>query len=527
MNQQLGNFFDALKGADAGTKVVIAVASAALIGTMAVVGLLAKDEHFVPVFPAVSNGDIPAVTKALADAGIRMELASGDGGNTVFVPRDQADNAKWAAFSAGAFTSTEKGILNGDASISSIFAGADEREQMTRAKEMEEIEHILEASDFIDFAEGYKRATTSTGFRGVARETASMVITTKHGRELTNGEKQAIRNIFQSALGMQPDEFSIVDQNGRMIHGGGDDQSGAFDDRVLELQNEYNQSEEQRIHRYFDDIYGPNLVKVILTSEFDTTQSTEVDRTVGDPVKVTGKNYTVKTPVGSTANPDGGGIAGASANVADGDGWGTENAAVVSPLGGAAGQMAETSETEETFAVPSTSTTTIRNQPMLKKLGVAVTIDKSLEDQKLQLEEQVKAMVRFDSSRSDTFSSKVATFHIPEVTEPAEGEGAAGAAPSGGLGMDALLERGVEIITALAFIFLLFKGLKSAKGSSVATAEGDLLAGASGEAELSEAEIDPEVLARAQVENLVTNNPERVAQILSNWVIEDRSAVKS
>jgi flagellar biosynthesis/type III secretory pathway M-ring protein FliF/YscJ len=40
-------------------------------------------------------------------------------------------------------------------------------------------------------------------------------------------------------------------------------------------------------------------------------------------------------------------------------------------------------------------------------------------------------------------------------------------------------------------------------------------------------EIAPEQLARAQVEDMVKNNPERVAQILSNWVIEDRNTVNS
>jgi flagellar biosynthesis/type III secretory pathway M-ring protein FliF/YscJ len=44
---------------------------------------------------------------------------------------------------------------------------------------------------------------------------------------------------------------------------------------------------------------------------------------------------------------------------------------------------------------------------------------------------------------------------------------------------------------------------------------------------MPEIEIAPEQLARAQVDDLVKNNPERVAQILSNWVVEDRNAVNS
>ncbi|MBC8451334.1 MAG: hypothetical protein H8D72_01360 [Planctomycetes bacterium] len=96
--------------------------------------------------------------------------------------------------------------------------------------------------------------------------------------------------------------------------------------------------------------------------------------------------------------------------------------------------------------------------------------------------------------------------------------------------MDMLIENAIELVTALAFIFLLLKGLKSTKGKKAAAAtaaEGTRSSGVPGSPGSAPIEISPEALARAQVEDLVQNNPERVAQILSNWVVEDRSPIKS
>ena len=115
---------------------------------------------------------------------------------------------------------------------------------------------------------------------------------------------------------------------------------------------------------------------------------------------------------------------------------------------------------------------------------------------------------------------------VPEVVETPEE-----ALPSGSsLPMELLIENAVELLTAAAFIFLLIKGLRRTKtkpaGQQSSGAEFTGMAGV-GKSTAGSIEISPEVLARAQVDDLVQNNPERVAQILSNWVVEDRSPIKS
>ena len=78
--------------------------------------------------------------------------------------------------------------------------------------------------------------------------------------------------------------------------------------------------------------------------------------------------------------------------------------------------------------------------------------------------------------------------------------------------METLLRRGVEIVTALVFLALLFKSLRS---SSKAADEDSAVA-------KPEDGIDPELLARAHVEELLKSDPEKIGSILSSWARDER-----
>ena len=78
---------------------------------------------------------------------------------------------------------------------------------------------------------------------------------------------------------------------------------------------------------------------------------------------------------------------------------------------------------------------------------------------------------------------------------------------------DGLFERGVELLAALAFLFVLFKSLKNGKF------KGDAEGAESDAGEAPEEEIDLELLARKRVEELLEKEPERVSALLSRWAL--------
>ena len=81
--------------------------------------------------------------------------------------------------------------------------------------------------------------------------------------------------------------------------------------------------------------------------------------------------------------------------------------------------------------------------------------------------------------------------------------------------METLLERGVEIISALAFVFLLMKSLRPPKKTD----------GEEETTEEDEPEVDPELLAHMRIEHLLDNEPEQVGRILTEWVREENEAM--
>lgn len=530
MNEQLRNFTEALKATDLGTKLVVTVTAVALVAAMAIVGVVSKETHHEVAFSGLTDAEFASVSTAIAEAGIEFETRRGDGVNVVMTTKDDTRKARQVAWAAGAISVQVKGILGSSGAASNIFAGADEREQLTREKDMSEIEKTIEVLDYITQAELYLPKNLPSAFSAQRKENVSMVVRTKGGRALTSGESYTLALTLQGALGFPMDKIMITDQAGRMIHGNQTADNAPIDGRTLEVQREYNLAEQERVNVELAKLFGPDKARVSISSEFDFSQSTVVSRLAQKPVEISKRTSTTETPVGA-ASAAPGGVAGSSSNIASsGDSWGVGEAALLT--GDAAPTpppSATTSETETASFIPTIDTTEIHNQPKLKRLSISLALDDSLIDKKAEVEANVKAMLGYDATRADSFSSMtmaILATPVPEVVEePAE------AAPAeSGLPMDMLIENAIELVTALAFIFLLLKGLKSTKGKKAAAAtaaEGTRSSGVPGSPGSAPIEISPEALARAQVEDLVQNNPERVAQILSNWVVEDRSPIKS
>ena len=542
MNDQLSNFFEAMKATDIGTKVVIAISAVALIGAIAVVGVVSNEEHFEVAFAGLTDGQFAAVSAAIAQAGIDMETYRGDGRSSILTRKSDIYKAKGAAFLASAISVQDKGILGNKGGTASVFAGMAEREQITREKEMSEIEKTIEELDFVTRAELVMPKTNPSALRASKKESVSMVVRTVGGRELSGQESASLAKMLQGALDIPMEKIVITDQAGRLIHGGVTEDASGIDGRALEMQREYNRLEEERINAFLAKVYGIDKARVMVSSEFDFTQSTVISRQSGKPVTISERKLTTNTPLGSTANDgNGGGIAGASSNVASsGDNWDDPNAAVVTGANGSAvPASAKTEETETASFIPTIDTTEIHNQPRLKRLSISLTLDDSLAGKMNAIGDSVKAMLSFDETRNDTFNAITTAIEpTPVIEAPDAPEGEAMPEEGGGMATETLIENGVEIVSAMAFIFLLLKGLKGSKktvqGSAAAAAAGTKATKGAKRGDLAgipdgagPAEVSPEVLARAQVDDLVQNNPERVAQILSNWVVEGRSPVKS
>jgi flagellar biosynthesis/type III secretory pathway M-ring protein FliF/YscJ len=142
----------------------------------------------------------------------------------------------------------------------------------------------------------------------------------------------------------------------------------------------------------------------------------------------------------------------------------------------------------------------------------------------------VKTAVGFVDQR-DAISSLTAAFATlkrdeqgkllpPPAVEPVEG-------PSRLTEM--MIDRSVEIVAALIFLFVLMKALKRKPDVTAQLAgqgSGSVDPNFSSLEEIEDPRIR-ELVARRQIDELIKNDPERVSLILSRWVTEDMKASRN
>jgi flagellar M-ring protein FliF len=166
---------------------------------------------------------------------------------------------------------------------------------------------------------------------------------------------------------------------------------------------------------------------------------------------------------------------------------------------------AQTKQDKKDYFAPVQTTQTVRTAPLLRRLSIALFLDESMGAAAEDLTASVKTAVGFDAARGDEISVTTIAFAAPEAA-PA---GAPEEAPSPLVSplVETLLRRGVEIASALVFLFVLFRGIKGARALATRPAA----------AEEAPSPAVVEMLARAKVAELIEKEPAKVGRILSEW----------
>jgi len=506
MNELLEKLLASLKSTSAGARLITVLVGGALVAVAALAAVVTNRPHYELAFAGLSDHELAEVCKALSTAGIPFEQSQPPGPFVVYVDRDRRSEAYMAAYGAGALDKPLEGILS-EGGVSSVFNSAEERAQSVRKREWQEMERMLEELDFVAGASVRTSAVAASSLFGGAAPTptASVTLNVLGGAELTDAQARTVANLVSRGLGIKPAELVISDQAGRSLYDGAVDTG---DERqikdLLTHQTEYDRRLAREANEVLSAILGDNKARVTVSSEWDFAQTTSSTESSEKGAVVQETKTSSEKPLGSSGST----TAGLSSNTLDPDAPGT------APAGSSASPLMEkTSEEKKSYAPSTKREQRVRVVPELKRLSVALFVDQAVQDA-ARLEEAVKTAVGFSEDRSDAFTSVVLPFATPPAVETPEGEApeAAPAAPNPLLEM--LLQRGIEIVSAVVFLVLLLKTLKGSKKQA---------ASAAAEASAAEAGpgLDPELLARAQIDELLRSDPAKVGEILSRWAREE------
>ncbi len=529
-------FFDGIVNASARTKFVALLAVVAVVAAIVIGGLVAGQPNFVMLDSGLDDSARAGVEKAMAGGGIRYKVSQPPAPYIVYVDEPQYYTAQNLIALSGALKEMPKGIDGSASGAASIFLSSQERQQSLLKREWQEMERQLESLDFVANANVTSSIPDSSPIRDKKPPTISVTLALKGLTELSREQSENVSKLVRFRFGVPPENVVISDQSGRTLFDpiraqglGTDPQS------LLEYASSYDRSLTDRVNRQLALAYGDKKALVNVISEWDHDQRTSVDETISPKgSKVSSKTTKTETPQGSSA-PAGGGPAGTSSNVAQDQGFGVDNAGTPAEPSAASTAKATSEETETTYENSHTKTQTVHSTPELKHISVSLLLDESLAAKKDEISKIVQAAVGFSDERKDVIEVGTTSFAVEskDTKDPAKP-----APPSGGMSpmVEMLLKRAIEIVSAIAFLFVLLKSLKGAKGAATRSNSAGSFAsdggapsssGSSGARGADEAEPDPEMLARARIEELVRTDPRRVGEILSRWASEGRSVARA
>jgi len=510
MKDVLQNLLEQIKLANGPTKFLAGLLVVVALAVAGIVSVRASNPHFVLLDVQPDEGQLAAVQAAIANRGIRFKTSLPPGPFSIWVEEGRQYEARNAIAVDSALVVDPRGIRTSTDGASAVWLGSMERVQQSLKRKWQETEKQLETYNWISKA----RVTTSTPNRSMLGryepETVAVVLQLRGLVQPSREQRDTVATIVRSAFGVPAENVTISDQHGNSLHNGSHDDSI---DEVLDFEVRYDRVATERIQRMLNESYGAGLATVSVKHSWDHDRVESVDETI-DPSKVLVSKLTSDT---STPTTDGvGGSTGTSANLVD-------------PTTGAAtpqatkSEPATTAESREEYALGKRTTHTLQNAPALKRVAVTLLLDESIQDQLASAEQWVKNAVGFDAERGDSFAGSTTRFSgvvrdesgnplPPEPVEPPE-------APNEIVSL--LLERGVEIVAAIAFLLVLLKSLKRSKPSTTDAATVNANSSAAAEAE---PEVDLELLAKKQIEELVQSDPARVGALLASWATETEVA---
>jgi flagellar M-ring protein FliF len=528
MNFELNNLFDAALKAPARTKLVVVLSIVTVLGAFGIGSWLSSRPHFVKLYTELSDAERVAVEKSLAEAQIRYRVSDFPGPFVIYVDEPQFDQAQIAVALSESLKTQPKGIDSSASGASTIFLSAGERAQSMQKREWQETEHLLEQLEFVTDATVTTSMPDTSPLRAKKPVQVSVALALKGVGDLTTEQAANVAKLVRFRFGVPAENVIITDQSGRTLHDPtADEDGGRMSREFLAQAEDYERELAAKANRHLEQTFGARKALVTVTSQWNYDQSTIIDEKI-DPETVALQVDTkeTSTPLGSASGA--GGVTGVSATAPSE--FGNESAAVpTAPVAAGSAQTSKTKDQKTTYEASRSRTQTVRTVPRLERLFVSLTLDESLSARRAEIQKIVEAAVGFDSSRQDIIGVTTTAFAAPEVaadsTPSSQGNGTTAVEDEGPSAMTQLLiERGVEIAAAVAFLALLFTSLRGSRKEGGSELAGAATAATSGGGPGGDASIDPEALARAQIEELVRTDPRRVGEILSRWVDEKATA---
>lgn len=409
----------------------------ALLGVAALAWAVLHTPAQRTLFSGLDDGDKAAAADALGAAGIPYAIDRDTGALTV------ADDSFYRAKMLLAQQGLPKSAPDGDAMISALPMGASravEDQRLQSAHEMD-LARTIEAIDAVETARVHLAASQPSVFlRDDAKPSASVMLTIRSGRALSDAQVQAIVHLVASSVaGLSPDQVSVVDQSGRLLSKS-DGADGDGTDHQVDVQNRIEQQYRDGLASLLTPMLGDGNFTTEVHADLDFAETASTSETFPKDGAVVQTEQGTWVASDGTTQPSAGGIPGAlsnqppaagqiSANQNNQAGKAPQNAGPAAP-GQPAGQAsaAATAKTNESYnrSYELAHQVSVTRAPVgsVRRLSVAVALrdlpggKKRTPQEIAQIGDLVKGAVGFDQQRGDVVAISSRDFVAADQASP-------------------------------------------------------------------------------------------------------------
>ncbi len=359
--------------------------------------------------------------------------------------------------------------------------------------------------------------------------TASIVLKMKSNRALKDSEVQGVVHLVSSSIeGMDPEHVTVLDSRGKILSkGGSSDPTARMTSAMQETQRTYEKNVEERIQSLLDRIVGGGKSVARVTASFDFKQVERVEEKF-DPEAIAVRSEQRTEEKGSSTTSSTG-VPGVQTNLGR----------TPSGTGATSGGGSKNDETLN-YEVSRSTAKIIEPVGALSKISVAVLIDGKYEtpaavkegqvakakyaprtpDELQKIETLVKSAVGFNPERGDQMS--VQNIPFQDTDEAGSSDVTTWWTNPFFLSLAKNLMIGIGFLILVLFVIRpILSSLKIIRGPALESFES---IGAISD-QLTSAEralINSQIAEQKDLIDQAKKDPYQVAQILQNWVAEDK-----
>jgi flagellar M-ring protein FliF len=400
LGRRLWNDFRAFS---AGQKAVTIVAGAALIIGGVLFATWKSTPTYAPLYTNLAASDASAIVDKLNADKIPYQL--GAAGTEILVPQAQVYSTRLTMSSAGLPGSSQTGyaLLDKEGVTTSEF-----KQQIDYQRAIEgELAKTIQSVNGVQGAAVHLAIPQQDVFNdGSQKATAAVMLTTAPGTQLTSGQVQSIVYLVSSSVpNMDATGVTVTDSNGHVLAAPGDNLAGAAGtDSQTQATQDYDTRLSTSLQTMIDRAIGSghSAVTVNAALDFDKTSTTKQSYTFDPSAPPLSQQQSSETYSGNQA-PTGGTL-----------GAGTPAAA---PSAGSTGGSYQKTSNTVNNALGTVSQTTQNSPGSVKKLSIAVLLDKSAKNVDVAaIESLVRSAVGLDASRGDTLAIQAMPFDNSAAT---------------------------------------------------------------------------------------------------------------